>query len=363
MNNEQKIIKRASSEILLSVLILLFLSQAFSQESDFKKGEPIQGGAGQKQEGVSTKQKNEGVKSSGELGKVEKPRWEEVLRSFEVLKGKTPLLSSTNSQDLKNQNLMRDMVMASSANLDELEQKMLNSQSFERGAWDNETVRTQIFEVFQWALLRARLKLEAGDFAGTQKIWGAWFRGAADWPFEEATIEGMLSSVKIRSQLLDEVENSYLKFAENQSHQKTLGSFTDFKKWFLGLSYTWPMDRIIIAESHKNLSSLFWPMADKVAKKFQKNPYQTAAEMLKKEKGTDSRGALKIKSFWTEKEIILFRTELTRVSKLKLRIAVKEFEIKNQKMPMSPQEIIKGGFLDQVPIDYFSGRPLDLTSL
>ncbi len=161
----------------------------------------------------------------------------------------------------------------------------------------------------------------------------------------------------VRSLLLDEVERTQKKYSLE------LAQRPEFRLWFLQLRAPWPIDRIFVSEAKRLLSPPMMPMAHVAAAAFQKNPYQTSEQALKKAKGSEATEAALLKQIWKEGDIAMMKAEMTRIGKLKLRLALAEFQLKNKGQAPDAQALVKAGLIDQIPVDYTNGKPLDLTSL
>ncbi len=238
-----------------------------------------------------------------------------------------------------------------------LENDFKNSRSFERGAIELESNLNGVTQLLQLDLLRASLLATKNQWSDVQNIFSAWFQFAADFPFEESSLIGLRFAGVLRSLLLDDLENI------QKNHSSELAKNSDFRKWLLRIKAPWPVDRVVISEARRILKPPYQSLAQKVAKAYQKNPYQSAAASLKGGKGKDSEGAQVLREFWRDSDIEAMKTEVTRISKLKLRMASAEFEWLQKRKAQNVDELVQKGLLERVPIDYFTGRPLDLTSL
>lgn len=249
------------------------------------------------------------------------------------------------------------LIKQNTALLNSLEAEFLRSKSFERGRIEDEKNMNGLTMLLQLDLLRLRAFAKNQDWKLAQRVLEAWFQFAADFPYEESSLVGLRYSGVVRSLLLDAMESLLTQY------KLPLAQVAEFRKWFLQVRAPWPVDRVVLSEAQRVLKGPYHSMAETVAKAYQKNPYQSAAVSLKSVKGKDSEGAKALKEFWRDSDIQSLKLEITRISKLKLRLAMAEYELQKKKRPASAQELVKSGLLDKVPLDYFTGRPLDLTSL
>lgn len=241
--------------------------------------------------------------------------------------------------------------------LEGLAKDFQESSSFVRGEIEDEKTLGQLMTALQLSMLRARSFSFQSKWPEVQKEFANWFLFAADFPYEESSLVGLRTSGVIRSLLLDDLEKIQKKFSSEMAKDPGL------RKWFLQVRAPWPVDRILVSEAKRLLKPPMMSVAEAAARAFQKNPYQTSEKALEKVKGGQSEAAQLLKQIWREQDIQLMKTEINRIGQLKIRFAQAEFELKNKKTAQSVQELVDAQFLDQVPIDYFTGKPLDLTSL
>jgi hypothetical protein len=230
-------------------------------------------------------------------------------------------------------------------------------KSFPRGLIEKPENMNGLTLLLQLEMVRVRTLAEKGVWLEVRDIFSNWFTFASDFPFEESSLIGLRFTGVVRSLLLDELESLQSHFAEK------IADSGEMRKWFLRVRAPWPVDRVVLTEARRVLASPYQKLAEKVATAYQKNPYQSAAATLGKSKGSQTAGAELIKNFWRDQDIESMKTEITRISRLKLRFAVSEYEKNRKTKPLSVDALVKEGLLDQAPLDYFTGRPLDLTSL
>lgn len=238
-----------------------------------------------------------------------------------------------------------------------LQKSFQSSESFVRGEIEDEKVLSGVMGWLQLSLIKARSDAFQNHWGEVQKNLGSWFLFASDFPYEESSLVGLRTVSVIRALLLDEVEKLQAKFGGEMARNP------DFRKWFLQIRAPWPVDRVMITEAKRLLKPPMMSVANAAAKAFQKNPYQTSAQALAKVKGGQGESAELLKQIWRESDIQLMKTEITRIGKMKLRLAKAEFELQQKKAPTAAQDLVQAGLLDKVPTDYLTGKPLDLTSL
>ncbi|MEZ0392500.1 MAG: hypothetical protein ACAH59_09805 [Pseudobdellovibrionaceae bacterium] len=252
---------------------------------------------------------------------------------------------------------LKPLLQANQKPLAQLQKEFLESANFIRGEIESEKVLNQLMACLQLSMLKSRAHSFQSEWPQMQNEFSSWFLFAADFPYEESSLVGLRTSGVIRSLLLDELEKIQTRFAAQLASQPT------FRQWFLKVRAPWPVDRVLISEAKRLLKPPMMSVANAAARAFQKNPYQTSQQALEKIKGGQSEGAELLKQIWREADIQLMKTEINRIGKLKLRLAKAEFENVNKKAPDSVQTLLNAGLLDQAPVDYFTGKALDLTSL
>lgn len=241
--------------------------------------------------------------------------------------------------------------------LDELEKDFQGSASFVRGEIEDEKTLSRVLSYLQLAMLRARVHSFESNWSEVQKDFSAWFLFAADFPYDESSLVGLRTTGVLRSLLLDDLEKIQKKFSKEIAQTPAL------RVWLLQIRAPWPVDRVFVTEAKRLLKPPMMSVANAAAQAFQKNPYQTSQKALEKVKGGQSQEAQLLKEIWRESDIDLMKTEINRIGYLQLRMAQAEFELQNKKAASSYQELLNAHLLERVPIDYFSGKPLDLTSL
>lgn len=277
----------------------------------------------------------------------------EIQKSSEI----ATLYKKTQNLDQDPSSELKPLLEKNQKNLDSIESNFQESANFVRGEIENEATLSQVISYLQLSLLRARSASFHGQWSHVRKDFSSWFLFAADFPYEESSLIGLRTTAVIRSFLLDELERLQSKFSSEMAKDPEL------LKWVLQLRAPWPVDRVFISEAKRLLKPPMMSVANSAAKAFQKNPYQTSAQALKNVRGGQSEEAKLLKEIWRDSDIQLMKTEINRIGKLQLRFAQAQFQNQFKKPATSIQELLNAHLLERAPMDYFTGKPLDLTSL
>ncbi len=241
--------------------------------------------------------------------------------------------------------------------INDLESQFQQASNFVRGEIEEPQTKDQLLACLRLSMLESRSLAFQNHWSAWQKHFSVWFQFAADFPYEESSSAGIHLAQEIRALLLDEFEKTQKKFARDMAQQSTL------RLWFFQVRAPWPVDRALIFEAKRLALPAALSLAEAAARAYQKQPYQSTEKVLRRSKTSASSAAEKLKAIWTDSDILLMKTEITRIGRLKLRLAAAEYEKTHQKAAASVQELTKEGLLPSVPIDYLTGKPLDLTSL
>ena len=141
-----------------------------------------------------------------------------------------------------------------------------------------------------------------------------------------------------------------------------MAAYPKIRLWFLGLRAPWPVDRVLVTEAKRLLKPPMVAVAQSAAKSYQKNPYQTSEQALKKVKGGDSDEAALLRQVWKESDIQIMKTEMNRIGALKISLAQSEYQLSFGKAATSVAELVQAKLLDSAPMDYFTGQALGLTT-
>lgn len=233
----------------------------------------------------------------------------------------------------------------------------LNSSTrFVRGEIEDEATLNALMELMQLSILKMRLDAQSGNWLNFRQEVQVWFSFAADFSYEESSLIGLKVAGVIRSLLLDELEFFVKTKPQEIAREGTL------RAWFLKVRAPWPIDRMILAESKRFLAPALLSVAEKVANNLQKNPYLTSAEALEQVPGGKPKSLDVLKVLWEPSHIGMMKAEITRIGKLKVQLAVNEYLFKNNKKADKMEDLIQAKLLDGIPIDYNTGKPMELDS-
>lgn len=235
-------------------------------------------------------------------------------------------------------------------------QEFRSSSAFVRGEIEDEKSLDCTIKRLQLSLLEIRSFAFSGKWQQVQEIFSDWFTFAADFPYEESSLVGLRLTGVMRALLLDEFERIQSKFSAEIAQKPNV------REWFSKVRAPWPVDRVLVVEAKRLLKPPLQPLALALAGKYQKNPYLSSEKAMQGMKGAESKQAELLKAIWRESDIQMMKTEMNRIGILKIRLASAEFFHLNKKEPQSAQELVTAGLLDSVPIDYFTGQSLSLTS-
>jgi hypothetical protein len=245
--------------------------------------------------------------------------------------------------------------------LREFQNLALDSASFARGEIEDEVVLNRTLELLQLSLLRMRQwSTEEPAHRALGKIkeeCNTWFQFAADLPYNEASLIGLRVAGVIRSFLIDELEHLERARGAQMSQDEV------WLNWFLQLRTPWPVDRMILTEARRILHPESMSLAEKIALKIQKNPYLSVDSALKQIPGGKPQEVLVLKNLWREQDMEGMKTEINRLQSLRLKLASRLFEKRKGKRPEKVQELVDARLLASAPIDYFTGRPMQLPQL
>lgn len=262
--------------------------------------------------------------------------------------------SMTTSVDEKK---WKSVLKENQKNLVDLEKLFSESAPFVRGEIEDEKAMNGLMTYLELALLEIRIQAEHKNWLDVQTHFQNWFAFAADFPYEEASMVGMKVTGVIRSLMLDELE----KWQEKSKAE--IASADALRNWFLQVRAPWPVDRMVLSESRRLLKPPMMKIAEKVATTLQKNPYESSEDVVKSLHAQDMDDAHFLNSMWKKSDIDMMKTEITRIGRLKLRLAAAVFEQKRHEKPKSVDELVQAGLLDQVPVNYSTGKAFDLSGI
>lgn len=242
--------------------------------------------------------------------------------------------------------------------LSEFQNLSRESTSFVRGEIENEATLSQMIAMLELSILRIRnweqQKPLKRKFAQIKEEAGTWFQFAADLPYNEASLVGLRVTGVIRSFLIDELERLEKSSGDEMARDEL------WLNWLVQLRTPWPVDRMILTEAKRVLHPSSMNLAEKVAQKIQKNPYLSIEAALKQIPGHKPKELQDLKAIWRDQDMDGMKTEINRLQTLRLRLATRLFEKRKGKRPDKPQDLVTAGLLAQVPIDYFTGKAMQL---
>lgn len=252
---------------------------------------------------------------------------------------------------------IQQVIATNQKQLEELKKQFLASEAFARGEIEDEKVMNQLLGFFQCSLLQARSSfLKNQDLRAKEEL-HAWLMFAADLPYEEATLISLRFSSVIRSLILDELESMQKKFPERWSKDEL------WLHWSEKIRASWPIDRIVLTESKKVLNTRLMKYALEVAASLQKNAYQSMETVLAANRAGKASELQFLKALWRDEDIVAMKTEVTRISAFRLRLAKAIYEHKTNEKLKSLDSLITAKLLTQIPVNYLTGKPFDLTAL
>lgn len=288
---------------------------------------------------------------------AEKVSLQQFCRSFKQEGEITQVFKDSANLEKSPEKVARKFIKENKKEQEALRTLFRQSSSFVRGEIEDEKTINCVIHRLQLSMLEARTAAFQKDWKKTQQIFADWFLFAADFPYEESSLVGLRFSGVMRSLLLDDLEKIQKKFSAE------IATNSELRSWFLGIRAPWPVDRVLVTEAKRLLKPVMMPVAQAAAASYQKSPYQTTEQALKKVKGGDSAEAELLKQIWKEADISLMKTEMNRIGSLKLRFAQADYQARQGKPAANVNDLIKSGLLDSAPVDYFTGQPLGLTSL
>lgn len=246
-----------------------------------------------------------------------------------------------------------------SAQLQKLESYFQQQQPFVRGEIEDEKVLGATLKWLQLAMIDCRVSAQKNQWVPVRQHMSAWFAFAADLAYEESSLIGIRVSAVMRALLMDELEKLQAK------HSAQIAQSPDVRLWFLQVRAPWPIDRVLVSEAKMRLKPAELPLAESLAQRLQKNPYQSVDKILSEPKmrhSAQTAAADFLRKLWRDEDIQQMKMEMNRIGILKIRLAMAEYQVRLQKAAANVTELVQNRFLDQVPTDYFSGKPMDLTS-
>lgn len=226
--------------------------------------------------------------------------------------------------------------------------------SFVRGEIESEKTLNSLMTYLQLSCLKIRLAISQSDFVVATEVLRSWFFFATDLPYEEASLVSLRTAAVIRSLLLDELEKIYQQKSSMSGHER-------LQSWLQQVTAPWPVDRVLLGESKRHLGKNSMAAAENLARQLQKNPYQSAKSLLSKRLVKNEQDRHFLEQLWRDSDIQSMREEITRIGILQAKSAVIEFERVKKQTPKSMQELLDAGLLLQLPVNYNTGRELQIS--
>ncbi len=253
-------------------------------------------------------------------------------------------------RDKKNSTVIEPLLTANQSLMSEFATSVKASAAFARGEIEDEKILNFVTNLLQLSILKIRSDFTQNQSAKASDEVLLWFNFAADLSYEESSLVGLRLASLIRSLLLDELELAAHDFPTAMAQSGV---------WLKSLRAPWPVDRVFLYESRRVLKPQSLAVAEKVAKAFQKNAYQTAEQILKKTPGGAGTDLEFLKSIWRESDLKAMKTEINRLGLLKAQAADLQFEVQQKAKAKSWDDLKKSGGLESTPIDYFTGRAME----
>jgi len=276
----------------------------------------------------------------------------QITAYFEEAKKKPELLTRAQLESLKKPNTKL---------LQEWTDLISQSTSFTRGEITNPSVFDQIKALEDLSLmsieLTAREAKKSEELIPVRTDAQLWINMAADLAYNEASRQGLIMAAHLRDPILNELEKMVSQKASLMAQSQQQG---DWPSWFLSLRIPWPVDRMFLTEARQTLHPVSLNLAEKIAAKIQKNPYLSVEAAIRQIPGGKPHEVMALTNLWQESDMILMKTEMNQVQKMRLQVVSQVFLKRNGHLPGSVHELVSAHLLAQQPIDYFTGLPLGL---
>ena len=234
-----------------------------------------------------------------------------------------------------------------------LEGHFAQSAAFVRGEIDDPKNLEAVIKYAELSKENQKVSVKIKKYVEAQESLSKWFQMAADLAYEESTLQGLYASQKIRAVFLSQMEV----WADVKTDKEWLAKLG---RWLDLASVPWPVDRVVVGEGKRLANPALFPLVDTAARLLQKNPYQSLEKVIKGKPGAQSQDAARLKEIWQDKDVSAMREELSRISRLKLKLAAAVYQIKYGKPPQTGQDLVSDKLMRSLPIDYQTGRPMEL---
>lgn len=247
---------------------------------------------------------------------------------------------------------------------DKLQSAVVSNSSFIRGETEDsmeglkQLRALSILEIRKLCVETKESDMSADSFfKRIQQEFDLWFNFAADFPYNEASVQGLNLTKDIRRDLLAELERIE-KFIVSDLQKNTR-----WLNWLMQLRTPWPVDRVVLSELRAKGFGEKTHIADKLAIKLQKNPYLSIEQAFKQIPGKKGLNIKPLFSIWSSAQIQQMQSEQNQLQNLRLRWAARLYYGREKKWPHSSAELIAAKILAVPPMDYISGKPLPMPQM
>lgn len=227
-------------------------------------------------------------------------------------------------------------------------QKFSTSARFVRGEIETDKTLNGLILWFQWSVLHARNKPKE-----LVENVSAWLQMSADLAYEESSLIGLRAASVLRNLSLDLLQEKVTAKAQEIGEVNAL---------LRRGRAPWPIDRVLMAEGKKVLQPTALQVLEKATRELQKNPYQSLEAALKKQRGGELSVLEPFKAMWTSKDIERMTDEVNRLGQLQVQSAQILFQQQKKRAATNVDELLSAGLLDRVPLDYKTGKKMELSS-
>lgn len=245
---------------------------------------------------------------------------------------------------------VKNLIQANQSLLKSFYQHARESSAFVRGELEDEKVLNGLTRLLQISILECRLQIQEKQANACADSVPTWFSFVADLSYEETTLVGIRFAHVVRSLWMDELE---LEVPKNPDFAASA------QVWTKLLRAPWPVDRVFLYEGKRVLHPASLRIVEKMALEYQKNPYQTADQLMSRVPGAKPQELDFIKKIWRAEDLASLKQEVNRISRLKVATAMAAFQKNKNKKPAGFEDLMQAGLLDKAPIDYETGRPLE----
>lgn len=238
------------------------------------------------------------------------------------------------------------LVLRNQPTYPQLLREFQQSTPFLRGEIEDSAVLNSVITWLQLSILESRKHPSRALL-----VYEAWFQMAADLAYQESSLIGMKTSAVIRALLLDELERM----------PGPVQSASDPQQWMIWvqkLNLPWPIDRVILSEGKKFFSEKGVKVSQRVAQSLQKNPYQTAENLLSPKDSLSENERAFLVGMWKKTDVDQMIGEVNRLGRLQIKWAQEIYQKKYGQPALKNQQLVEQKVLFRLPIDYTTGKPM-----